>query len=94
MHPYICASPAQVSDLAALIQKAKSLISRARSSATMRPPVSGFERREVAEIECHCPGKFISRAVTIPPSRAAEITELPTQLPRFFPPQLVAQPHI
>ena len=36
MHPYMCASPAQVSDLAALIQKAKSLISRAKSPATLK----------------------------------------------------------
>ena len=36
MHPYICASPAQVSDLAALIQKVKSLISRSKSPATLK----------------------------------------------------------
>ena len=50
----------------------------------MRPPVSDFERREVAEIECHCPGKFISRAVTIPPIDGAEIPDgnpTPTPLP-------------
>ncbi len=36
MHPYICHTPAQVSDLEKLILKAKNLISRAKSPATLK----------------------------------------------------------
>lgn len=36
MHSYICPAPAQVSDLDAIIQTARSLISRAKSNATLK----------------------------------------------------------